>query len=299
MPCAVVSLAWACAPAGSVVLEPESGASGATVSVRTSGFPSSTPVEVRWNGGNGPLVARGTGPGFTATFTVPNVPGGTYIVIAETDDEHASHTQARAAFTVTGAAPPGTSPPPPPPPPPPTGVRPPPTNSGASDQSATPSSPIETQVLNPFTPTPAAGGKVITGTDGADRLVGTPGRDVIRCGRGNDIVSAGAGNDFIDCGVGQDRVNGGAGDDEIRGAGGNDILMGDAGDDDILGAAGNDKLAGGRGNDELSGGSGIDTLRGNGGRDRLSGGPGRDVVYFEAADRMVRGSARDRDRVLR
>ena len=88
---------------------PSSAASRAVVSVTTAGFPEDTPVDVRWNGSAGPVLASGQGPGFTATFTVPQTFGGVYTVVAATADEHAAHTEARAVFEVMG-------PPPPPPP---------------------------------------------------------------------------------------------------------------------------------------------------------------------------------------
>ncbi len=272
VPLSVVSLAWACVPQGSVTVTPTSAPSGSTVSVAASRFPPNTPVDVYWNGLNGTRLASGVGPAFTVDITVPQVSAGAYVISAATADEHASHSEGRAPFEVTGSTHSGTAPAPVP---------------GGSTNAAP---------INPFAPTPANGGKVITGTAGANRIVGTSGRDVIRCGGGNDVVLAGGGDDFVDCGGGNDRVNGGAGDDEIRGAAGNDNLTGGAGDDEILGAAGNDKLFGGLGADELNGGLGFDTLRGNGGRDRLTGAAGRDLLYADRFDRIVRGPG---DRVRR
>jgi Ca2+-binding RTX toxin-like protein len=256
-------------PQGAIAVNPASAGSGAVVSVTASGFPNGVPVDVRWNDSNGPKLASGVGPAYTATITVPAAPAGAYTILAATADEHASHSEARIAFVVTGAA----APPPPP----------------VSEPVANPS------LMNPFAPQPSGGGKFITGTDGPDRLVGTAGRDVIRCGKGNDVVLAKGGDDYIDCGPGNDRVDGGWGDDEIRGGGGNDSLTGNRGDDELFGGWGNDKLVGGSGADELSGGAGADSLRGNGGRDRLSGGPGRDTLYVDSRDRFTRGT----DRVVR
>ena len=71
VPLTVVSLAWACAPQGGMALNPTSGVSGAVVSVSAIGFPEGAPVVIRWNDPGGPILASGTGPGFTATFTVP------------------------------------------------------------------------------------------------------------------------------------------------------------------------------------------------------------------------------------
>ena len=272
VPLTVVSLAWACVPRGAATVNPTSAPSGSTVSVAVSGFPN-TPVDVRWNGLSGPRVASGVGPAFTVDVTVPAVAPGAYVISAAVTDEHATHSEARVPFEVTGSGGSGTAPTPAP---------------GGSNSNPPP--------INPFAPQPSGGGKVITGTARANRLIGTSGRDVIRCGGGNDVGIAGGGDDYIDCGAGNDRVNGGAGDDEIRGGSGHDTLTGGAGNDEIVGAAGNDKLSGGLGADELSGGLGRDTLRGNGGRDRLSGGAGRDLLYADRVDRIVRGPG---DRVRR
>ena len=271
VPLTVASLAWACVPAGSVTVSPESAPSGSTITVTASGFPQQE-VAVYWNGLAGPRLATGTGPRFTAEVRVPNVAAGAYVISAAVTDEHASHSEGRAPFEVTG--------------------------SGNSPTAPTPAPGASTNPppLNPFAPAPSNGGKVITGTARNDRLIGTSGRDVIRCGGGNDVVIAGGGNDYIDCGAGRDRVNGGSGHDEIRGGSGNDTLTGGPGNDELLGGSGNDKLSGGPGSDELSGGLGRDTLRGNGGRDSLNGGAGRDILYADRSDRLRRGAG---DRVRR
>lgn len=272
VPLTVVSVALACVPRGIVAVEPGSAPSGSTVTVLATGFPQDIPVDVRWNGLNGPRLGGGVGPQFTVDVTVPPVAAGPYVISAATTDEHAPHSEGRIAFEVTGGG---------------SGTAPTPTPGTTSPDPAP---------LNPFAPQPSGGGKVITGTAGANRLLGTSGRDVIRCGGGNDTVVAGGGNDFIDCGSGNDRVDGGAGSDEIRGGSGNDTLTGGAGDDEIFGAGGNDKLSGGAGADELNGGPGVDTLRGDGGPDRLLGAAGRDILYAGAGDRVVRGPG---DRVRR
>ncbi len=272
VPLTVASLAWACVPRGSVAVNPASAPSDSTVSVSVSGFPNETPVDVRWNGLSGPRLAGGVGPAFTVDVIVPRVAAGDYVIAAATTDEHASHSEGRAAFQVTGSGGSGTAPTP------------------APGTSANP------MPMNPFAPKPSGGGKVITGTAAANRLIGTSGRDVIRCGGGNDTVLAGGGDDFIDCGLGNDRIDGGAGNDEIRGGFGHDRLTGGAGNDEIFGGAGNDTLLGGLGADTLNGGAGRDTLRGNGGRDRLSGAAGRDVLYADGVDVLVRSPG---DRVRR
>lgn len=236
VPLAVASLAWACVPRGTVTVEPASAPSGSSITVTATGFPRDTPIDVRWNGQDGPRLTTGTGPAFTAQVTVPRVAAGAYVISAATMDEHASHSEGLAPFEVIGSANSPTAPTPTP------GV----------GSNPTP--------LNPFAPTPGNGGKVITGTARNDRLIGTSGRDVIRCGGGNDTVIAGGGNDYIDCGAGNDRVSGGLGNDEIRGGSGNDNLTGGPGNDDINGGLGKDILRGNGGRDRLNGAGGRDTL---------------------------------------
>ena len=272
VPLTAASLAWACVPRGTVTVSPTSAPSGSTITVTASGFPRDTPIDVRWNGQDGPRLTTGTGPAFSADVVVPSVAGGAYVISAATMDEHASHSEGLAPFEVIGSA-----------------------NSPAPSALG-PGLGTNPTPLNPFALAPSNGGKTITGTAGTNRLTGTPGNDVIRCGGGNDIVIAGAGNDFIDCGAGNDRVNGGSGNDEIRGGSGNDNLSGGTGNDEVRGDAGNDKLFGGIGTDDLNGGLGVDQLRGNGGRDQLNGAGGRDILYADKSDRVRRGAG---DRVRR
>lgn len=248
VPLTVASLAYACVPAGSVTVSPESAPSGSTITVTARNFPAQE-VAVYWNGLTGPRLATGMGPVLTAEVRVPNVAAGAYVISAAVTDEHASHSEGRAPFVVTGSADSPTAP--------------------------TPAPGLSTNPppLNPFAPTPSKGGKVITGTARNDRLIGTSGRDVIRCGGGNDIVIAGGGNDFIDCGAGNDRVNGGSGHDEIRGGSGNDTLSGGTGNDELNGGLGRDILRGNGGRDRLNGGPGRDILYGDK-SDRISRGAG-------------------------
>ncbi|MDP1889537.1 MAG: hypothetical protein Q8K55_01485 [Gemmatimonadaceae bacterium] len=236
VPLTVASLAWACVPRGIVTVSPESAPSGSTITVTATGFPIQTPIDVRWNGQDGPRLTTGMGPAFTADVVVPSVAAGAYVISAATMDEHAPHSEGRAPFEVIGSANSPTAPAPMP----------------GTGTNPTP--------LNPFAPAPSNGGKVITGTAGNNRLLGTSGRDVIRCGGGNDVVIASGGNDFIDCGAGNDRVNGGAGNDKVRGG---------SGDDNLTGGPGNDDLNGGLGIDTLRGNGGRDRLNGAGGRDIL------------------------------
>ena len=277
---ATVSLAWACVPQGSGTLDPPSGPAGASATVTVSGFPPG-PIEVRWNGLSGRLLASGNGP--TVPITIPaDAAPGTYTVIAAATGDHAEHSAARMPFTIPGAGdpPPGGGPPPDDPPP----TTPPPTTPPPSGAIQTPVSAI----------VPKPGGKTINGTSRADTLRGTPFADVINCGAGNDRVRGGGGNDVINCGGGRDRVDGGAGNDRIGGGAGNDRLSGGSGNDRVSGGGGKDKLFGGSGSDRLLGGPGNDVLKGNADKDRLFGNGGADILFRGGGDRLFGGSGKNR-----
>ena len=218
VPLTVVSLAWACVPKATVEVNPASAPSGSTVTVTATGFPNQIPVVLRWNGLSGQRLGGGVGPSITAEVTVPRVAAGSYVISASTDDEHASHSEGKVAFEVTGSSDSGTAPLP-----------------GGSDTNPAP--------MNPFAPAPAGGGKVITGTAGNNRLIGTSGRDVIRCGAsGNDNLTGGAGDDEILGAAGNDKLFGGLGDDDLNGGLGIDTLRGNGGRDRLSGAAGRDTI---------------------------------------------------------
>src|SRR5918997_4335483 len=79
------ALAWACTPTASVSVTGDYGAGfgppGKPATVGVSGYSPGVPVQVRWNGANGPVLAQGTGPEFQATVTIPNVPDGIYNIV--------------------------------------------------------------------------------------------------------------------------------------------------------------------------------------------------------------------------
>lgn len=85
-----VSLAWACVPASfggpsasppSMALQPVSGVGGSTTTVTGKSFPSG-PVEIRWDSTSGPLLASTTGPDFSTSVTIPDVPSGAHTIFA-------------------------------------------------------------------------------------------------------------------------------------------------------------------------------------------------------------------------
>lgn len=109
----LAGVAWACVPQPQVSLVPRaSGAPGARVTVDVIAVPG--PAEVRWNTLDGPVLARATGPNFSADITVPDVGGGLYaiVVIGRGPDGGVAST-GRSAVLVTGpgAAPPIAAPP--------------------------------------------------------------------------------------------------------------------------------------------------------------------------------------------
>ena len=97
------------------------------VTATATGLPPEHEVQLRWNTPDGQLLASGTGPAFTTEITIPDVPGGCYVVVAQATAEHGEHSRTQDVIEVLGAG--GTPPPPPPvapPPPPPVAPPPPP-----------------------------------------------------------------------------------------------------------------------------------------------------------------------------
>jgi len=127
-----VSLAWACVPQGSFILNPSEGAAGAQVAASGSGFESG-PVEIRWESRTGPILARATGPSFNnVSITIPaNAEPGVHYVSAANTGEHGDHSATAASFEVKGAAPP----------PPPAATSPPPAQQPAPNPPARPADP--------------------------------------------------------------------------------------------------------------------------------------------------------------
>ena len=129
---AAVSLAWACVPQGSFILNPSEGAAGAQVAASGNGFESG-PVEIRWESRTGPILARATGPSFNnVSITIPaNAEPGVHYVSAANTGEHGDHSATAASFEVKGAAPP----------PPPAATSPPPAQQPAPNPPAPPADP--------------------------------------------------------------------------------------------------------------------------------------------------------------
>lgn len=97
-------VAFACSPQPAVYsLVPESAAPGETVEVRGQAVRSASPVEIRWNGVKGDLLATTIPAGggmFSVPVRIPDVAPGIYSMVAVTVDDGV----ARIAFEATAPA---------------------------------------------------------------------------------------------------------------------------------------------------------------------------------------------------
>ncbi|MBS0126444.1 calcium-binding protein [Thetidibacter halocola] len=146
------------------------------------------------------------------------------------------------------------------------------------------------------TPPPTGTNRLVTGTDGADRLTGGTGNDTIRAMAGNDLVHLRQGNDLFEEAAtsftsDNDTVFGGHGDDVMRGLGGNDVYYGEWGNDRLTGGAGADRLFGGDGSDTIEGGAGNDHVYGGRHNDVLRGLDGLDSIVGAGGDDWIQGGA--------
>ncbi|MBW3643194.1 MAG: hypothetical protein KY447_09800 [Actinobacteria bacterium] len=99
---ASVALGCTAQPQVSYSLLPESAAPGSSVTVRGAAVNTKLPVEIRWNGVNGALLAAATPVNGTLSVPVqvPDVPPGIYSLVLVTGDAGV----ARTSFEVTGRA---------------------------------------------------------------------------------------------------------------------------------------------------------------------------------------------------
>ena len=99
-----VGVAWACSPSANINVEPRAALAGSAVTVEGTSFLRDRPVEIRWSSGEGdegPLLATARGPDFSTDVTIPDVPPGTYYVLATTRNEQGDvEGRAVAAFAV-------------------------------------------------------------------------------------------------------------------------------------------------------------------------------------------------------
>lgn len=116
----------------------------------------------------------------------------------------------------------------------------------------------------------AAGGDILQGGNGNDRLTAGTGAAILDGGNGNDIIVGGPGGDLVLGGAGGDLVRTDGGSDQIFGGSGNDGLSGDGDSDAIFAGSGNDQVFGGAGDDHLVGDDGRDNITGNEGDDTIN-----------------------------
>ena len=113
------AFAWACVPQATLSAQPGSGPAGTQVTVSGQQW-AERPIEIRWDGTSGPLLAEVEGPSFSTTVTVPQVADGDYTLIAR--QQFPDHVWVeRTPFQVASqtAPPPNVGPPPGVAPPPP------------------------------------------------------------------------------------------------------------------------------------------------------------------------------------
>jgi len=100
------SSAWACtgSPA-STSISPKVGLVGGQVTVAGTGY-GQAPVEIRWSGTTGPLLATAQGPNFSVKVDVPAdaAPGMFYIAAVQRDGAGAVSNKVADTFEVTGPA---------------------------------------------------------------------------------------------------------------------------------------------------------------------------------------------------
>ncbi|HVE46580.1 MAG TPA: hypothetical protein VNA57_07535 [Acidimicrobiales bacterium] len=100
-------LAWACVPMPFMSVQPRaSGPPGSEVTVIGASFPG--PVDIRWNGHDGALLASAEGPDFSRMVKIPETPEGLYVVFGVARDPAGGvAATASAAFQVIGPRRPG------------------------------------------------------------------------------------------------------------------------------------------------------------------------------------------------
>ncbi|HUP70165.1 MAG TPA: hypothetical protein VM142_10170 [Acidimicrobiales bacterium] len=98
------SMAWACTTQAYVGrIDPGSGAPGSRATVTASQF-NPGPVEIRWNGTGGRLLATANGPDFSVEITIPPATPNTYSVVAVQRSGSVILGKAAVPFEVTPAS---------------------------------------------------------------------------------------------------------------------------------------------------------------------------------------------------
>ena len=96
------SVAWACGPLAITEVSPHSGFAGSAAKVSGDEFPGGR-VEVRWDTGDGPLLATSEGPSFSVDITIPPSAsrGVHYIVVRGVPRTGLGYRQSTVVFEVT------------------------------------------------------------------------------------------------------------------------------------------------------------------------------------------------------
>lgn len=102
----LVGQAWACTPLAAVTLSQLAAGAESRVTVNGTAFHSGVPVEIRWNGVTGPVLATATGPDFSVPVTVPGDadPGAYYILAVQRDAEGTIIGRGASTFAVAEPA---------------------------------------------------------------------------------------------------------------------------------------------------------------------------------------------------
>ena len=102
---AAASLAWACVPQADYFgVSPAAGPPGTDATVTGRGFPEGQ-FEIRWDSGQGALLATVNGPEFSVPVRIPAAASGLHYVTVVGTGVHAAHGTGAAPFEVTGASP--------------------------------------------------------------------------------------------------------------------------------------------------------------------------------------------------
>lgn len=97
------SVAWACTQQAYIgSISPGSGPAGSRATITASRF-NPGPVQIRWNGTDGPLLATASGPSFSVGITIPDSRLGDYTVVAVQRQNDVIVGKASVPFQVTPA----------------------------------------------------------------------------------------------------------------------------------------------------------------------------------------------------
>lgn len=97
----LASSSWACTAVARVEFEGgNAGVPGSQATLRGNAFEAGAPVELHWNGADGPVIARAVGPAFSVPITIPDVAPGPFYVVGVQRDAKGKVWRVPAAFQV-------------------------------------------------------------------------------------------------------------------------------------------------------------------------------------------------------